>query len=494
MKNTLTLLLVTAGLLTTAFAQAQPGNSRAELARRQLPFISRMVQSSSHDAAKGAGMAERLIKEVDYNDYSNGYEITDSARFFYSGTRHSVYNSGYISLYNLDDAPSTDFRYLQPSPNNYDSTFRSQVSFDSMLHYSLDNGSGLVKLAHTEARIYNLDGSINTATVHTFQPTGASAGGNRQVVVYTAAGRMSRVFAFRENGAAYDTVSIRILAYDANGHAILDSSSDKNGAAFVPVTRSFYTYNAAGAVLTNTQQLYVTASSTFVTTNRYTYTYYPSGQLRTTVTERAQTIGAPVLLAQKDSFAYTLGVQSFTYNSSESYDATGQPLNHTVLAAVHFTAAGLPDSMIFRGDFSGTYTDIFSYKLVYNAARNPTALIAYDLQNPPPVPIFGYDYYYELYDNGVGVGPLSAAAAGISLSPNPAAGSITLHYPGAKAGVPICIRISGMNGQLAYVETLIPQAANTNIALDDALAPGLYSISVLGEADAVLYRGTFLKQ
>src|SRR4051812_37991911 len=140
MKKYLPLVLAGICFVANSTAQVTPALTRAVLARKQIAAF--CIGITSPDAAKGTAMVNRLSKQVDFNDYGTGNAITDSTRFLYSGTRHSNYDfstGGYISIYNFDQGPSTDFLYVQPNSSNADSFLLSHVSFDSLLHYSIDS-------------------------------------------------------------------------------------------------------------------------------------------------------------------------------------------------------------------------------------------------------------------------------------------------------------------------------------------------------------------
>jgi hypothetical protein len=87
-----------------------------------------------------------------------------------------------------------------------------------------------------------------------------------------------------------------------------------------------------------------------------------------------------------------------------------------------------------------------------------------------------------------------SSGSSISVSPNPVSSTLTLRYPNTIPKERLNVVISNTAGQLVHAESFIPQGSKTDMVLGDQLAPGVYSIAVYGGGNAVLYKGTFLKQ
>jgi hypothetical protein len=128
---------------------------------------------------------------------------------------------------------------------------------------------------------------------------------------------------------------------------------------------------------------------------------------------------------------------------------------------------------------------------VYNGFGNPVTTTGYYVRNGTPKVGAKTFYYYEVYTpTQVIQAPIGSTP--ITLSPNPTTGTITLHHPAGKGRLQVAI--TNTLGQVIHSETMNPHSRSTDITLSGHTAPGIYSIIVRSDTDAIIYKGTFLKQ
>jgi hypothetical protein len=422
---------------------------------------------------------------------ATGLILSDSANYIYSGDHRSQFDFNsfeYVELQALETGTSTDFLSIEPKPNNVDSASLPRVAFDTLNRYTLDFTGGLT-LRNTELAVYNADTSVGELTNLRFAAgSGSIDTAFRQTMTYNSAGQLSQVFSMQLNGSNWDTAVIRTILYNSGGNVALDSLwivSSIPGA--MPSTQqTYYTYNGAGQYTSRFRIFFNSTSGSIDTSDRMNVAYYPGGQLHTNTYEF--NYGNGLQLELKDSFGYTAGVPGFTSLHETAYDLDSSVLFRLAMTTSSTNAQNLKDSMTVNFDSA----DVVSIKVLYNANGNPVSAGLYDLTMGSPALMEFRRWHYPAASTGIIPG--KALAGGIRIYPNPTTGTVTLDYPGAKAGTALSVRVTNMSGQLVHARALILQGSRQQMQLGSELAPGEYFITIRDVEGHVLCNHAIVKQ
>ncbi len=402
---------------------------------------------------KGAATAP-LLAEADYS-YSpaTGLQRYDSLRFIYSGGRGSQFDFDNL-IYPYGN--NADFPYAY--------TASGYVQYDTARSYATPSAPAVLAL-----RAYNTGGKV----LRSITPQEAT------FFTYNAQGRVSKTLtlSFDNTTMSYDTSYRDFYTYNASGALLRDSSED-----YDPTSMSWmeglvtaYTNNASG------MPVQVDYSYFGFPYYRILVTYNGAGKYTRSISMEFN--GTGYTMAGKDSVGYTGAMRIFY--SSYYYDTSG--VQHLqILERRRLNAASLPDSVWhaeLNSSSGGIDTSII--KLGYNAQDAPVYRRDYAGKNP--VVQSEQRWYYTLPTGGtggVGVAGTATPARGITVYPNPAAG--TLYLSGIGAGS-YCI-INGA-GQIVQTGTV---SAVPAVPLQ-ALPPGQYMLRLQGE-DGAVRAASFMKQ
>ena len=436
---------------------------------------------------------ERVLAEVHYVQQIGSDKVLpyDSIRYSYSGSRHSGFNPNrqfYVSEYPYnyygESGMYPDFYNLDPT-HDYDSSFQEGADFDTALIYKPDI-NGALKLYHICIRAYNADGT--TRRVERFVPKLSDAYGRdsniRQDISYSS-GRISKVYSQVSRTGNWDTIGLRNVSYNFIGQVQMDSSANKNhDGIFIPIRSNSYYYNAAGQYQSQLQIMNM--NGTKDTSGRVINKYYPNGDLLSATSESwkaPQGFGNQVV----DSYTYTADIPFYTghYTSRTGGIQRSSEIDHV-------NAKNQIDSVTIYYVDDGQSLFLTSLRYTYNDAGNPTLLEGFYVDSNTGAGIGTHTFtrwYYQQYKDSV-----ATRYPFITIAPNPTTGTLVFHYPDYKAGEPVSVVIFNMLGQCVHSESFIPKGANTNITLGDAAATGIYGIRLYTNGNAMLYKGTFLKQ
>jgi hypothetical protein len=497
MKKIYALALLLSCSSTILYAQTVNRQTLLKLLRRSA--LSAAPAPEQVPVRKGTAAIERLSAQADYYD-DNGsgtLSLEDSARFIYSGSRRSKFDHddfNYINLYNLDYRNSTDFLYVEPIPNNRDSSDLPRVAFDTLYRYKIDTVSGDIFRSHVEVATFNPDTSFSTLTSRALSPAGVVLEGFRQAMVYNSSGRLSRVYAMELNGANYDTVAVRAIFYNGTGQVTKDSIAFISGSSS-STDETYYTYNSAGQYTTKFNVYFNGFSGTIDTVSRIINTYYPNGKLATQ--SYAYNNGNSLQLSYKDSLVYTPGVPGFTAFYEKSYDSTGAVDNEYSVVTSRINAQGLKDSLTASVKFLGFDIVVAAVRLTYNANGNPLTFTVTDRGSTTPKISNFTRWYYEQYPSGgggTGVGTAPEAATVVRVYPNPTRGDIIISGAAINTPTAANVRIMNMAGQTLRAESVVLSGNPVQLSLGRDLPAGQYLVSVQDAAGRSLYAGTIVKE
>jgi hypothetical protein len=446
---------------------------------------------------------ERVVAEVDYVGNGMGtFTRRDSLRYNYSNFRSSMFNYNstengvifkfginYID-YSLAIGMSYDFQRMELKPNTIDSASVPHVYFDSLRTYAADSAHSL-KLISTQAATYNTDGSFHSLIAGIVDTSGAISPVEREVLVYDL-GRIIKAYDLMYYGGKWDTVRIRSAAYNSAGNLTLDSTASSSGPGlFKMLSRNIYTYDAAGNYLTKTEvDTDILGMDTAYTVN----TYYPNGQLATRAFSASDVMYPGLRLVRKDSFTYIRGLPGYVNRYQDNYDVSGNYSYSIQWILNKLTPDHHRDSVtasLYDRNTPGAITPQQSYKFSYNSNGNPILLKTYVFDPVTGPYLNGFTRWY--YEPVLSV-PDVYSNSHISLSPNPTSSTLTLDYSTAIPKERLNVVIANAAGQLVHSESFIPVGGKTDILLGTEAAPGLYTITIYCAGNAVLYKGTFLKQ
>jgi len=436
---------------------------------------------------------ERLFSVAEYVRDGQPMHLSDSIRFFYSVARPSFYdhnNFRFLNVTTPDDHTSRTYVFCASKLHNIDSADVAHLGYDSFVHFQhpVVIPAPVLK-KNTQSRTFNADGSINTVNTYSYAEDG-SLTDSRRTVFQFAGGLMRKVTYMFPFGGSFADGYIRSLNYNASGHTTLDSLSvlpPSGGNGQVGYT---YTYDAAGNYLSRTYFSRATGSA--VDVQRSVNTYFSDGKLRTSAFEGAPNPGDPLVRSYLDSFVYLPGMSGYKDVYRTYFDInTGLPFSNMSIITNRINAAGQKDSVTETAVYSGIPSVRSSYKIDYNSVGNPVQVTRTDHNTTPPAVDRISRYYYEAYNTGTQ--NRSTLIDAIHIVPNPASGSIILHYPESLSGQSLSITITDATGRVMQSGIILMQGSAQEIRLREDAIPGIYYLNVVNGSGSRLGVKQFIK-
>jgi hypothetical protein len=418
--------------------------------------------------------------------------------YHYSGTRGSRYD-----INDLEYVP-TGYYYATSgfaggnipeaiATNNIDSSYFFNIDFDTAREWLWYNSTPSYYLDHVETFTHAAGGQRIDDTYEGYDHSGSRNQYYHAIQTSNSGLLTSIIKLYNNRSGGWDTVYVRHLIYDASGRLLIDSVSDNAMGNWS--FRRHYSYGGGAGYLLMTEEVGPNSSQGIATINRTSKTYYPDGRVKKSILETITSVTRRLFPSVIDSFGYNAGVQGHTYHSTTGLDTDGSFSYRRIWLASRVNGSGQKDSITsYYGVFGSAVNPPLEYtfSVQYNSAGYPLKRNFYD-----PYKVGGTLVGYEVYDYEPAIGVQVGAAPGksaISLSPNPTTGALTINFGSIVPKERIVISIFNAAGQLVHSESFVPQSNSSTIFLCNTAAPGIYSISVCGTHNAVLYRGTFIKQ
>ncbi len=461
-RSTLLCALLLGGSAATA-QRASPDAALPEALRPYLRYTAAARQGSvlaaTPTTAKTTATRERLIGYSVFDDLG---DLSDSARFVYSGTRGSAHG--------VNDLSSYLFAY---DPYNEHLPKTGGVSLlgpSGPLNILCDTGvlvDGDYLPYQTMAMQYGAANRLQRYRAYYFSG-GMPDGVDEYRYTYNSAGQTTRLendYAAAGTPLPYSVIYSR---YGTTGAILVDSLVSPTGAE--PTSKIEYTYNAAG-LLTNFT-IFSEASGTFQPGLSTDYTHDAAGRFQTSVIS-VDFGGTGTLMAiLKDTIGYT-GTYPFpSFVQFSQFDGT------SFSPAAGFTyrvnSAGLRDSLTITNYSTGSPVVSETIRYRYTAAGNLQSSESYDSTGAAAGTS---TFYYQTYDDAVGVEERAAARMAFTTYPNPVASTLNLSWDPAAAGARVQICLADAAGRTLLLQTASGTAGKA--ALDvSRYAPGLYTVTL----------------
>jgi|GEM_PF-2542468 len=395
MKNYLLILYF---MLVSTLSDAQPtyqnsifGNLPAS-AKLWRSHVQQFKASTPPALNKTTAIKQRLIAGSSYA-YDQGYHITDTISLKYSGTRGILndYSDPFLYLYSSDPA-----------------AFRSYVAFDTSVELSNESMVG--------------------------QPLLIS---NRVFCTYDANDRLlQKTTQSHSNNTYSDSLKIE-RTYNAQNKLTTENSFTFNKISNQWDLTSAYrlTYNAQGQV--NTDTLLIDLGAGLIPMGLTLFNYYPTGELQT-LTYKVIGLTNTWEHLMKDSLGYSNSAMVF----ERIFTWNGMNWENFVEDTRHLNANNLPDSVFIRGwDASSNAWQLSEvYVYTHNSNGNPDGVDLYDNTNSLWLK---FHYYYELYNDDLGVGHETKQS--FTVFPNPV--TSILQVNSADTG-PVSVQLLSLTGQV----------------------------------------------
>lgn len=479
-------------LAISNFALAQTRLDSAYKMLNQLKILNagdvRPKTTSLHSRVKG------------YSHWYNGI-LTDTAHYYYSGSRGSNFPSCVSSFY-LHNPQS------RPDPN---SDYEDIIKADSFFHKQYSPTTGAWMGTNRIESQFDLQNKLTLSkTSDTFLGSPLS---QRSCAGFYSAGRLIRVDDYSAAGLAGSIFKF----YDGAGNLVKDSSY--NWGASNPGRLDVYTYDAANRLLMDSAYSPYTGASISKTN------YYYSAQLDSTVDyinlgtgslvlfsrieykynvygnctkiESTGEIGTTSASIYTDSFAYSGSNPNNVFYSSWSVDLASSSIFMHGSASYHLNSDGNWDT-IYSNSWNSAiaafepggkeYFHYNTYCLVdtvwtksFDAATGAYANKA----NSRSI------FYYDVFEDGIADDHVQGA--GISVYPNPAQGILHMKWTNEPANKQVNVSVTNLLGQEVFAEKGY-WSANGNHIQTSSLSPGIYILSIRDETGGVIHKERIVKQ
>ena len=436
------------------------------------------AQSQSHLGAKTTTPSERL-KSSDYDWQYFTFNVDDSIRYEYSGSRASTFDLNAMSF----SFPTTPYDYDEPMANiSYYIPRTMNVLCDTAYAWAKNRSTGHYSPSRSTYAGYDANNNLlsyyNIYADTTYNPDLSYA--NK----FDASNKITANIWFGRSGAAWDTSAARYFTYNTAGQLIQDSMFSYASGVWYPQKKYKYSYDGSGKpILINAFDWDTTALKWFNSSN-YAISYYGTGNLQSVFV--TQDTGTGMFPAYKDSLGYASGYNYFNYYLAYSFTDTGRTVN--AIMHKYIGSSGLPDSvntseLIYFYTSGGivAQTLYFNDYYYYNTYGDPVAWVQYLNMGS------GYKYNAQenfFYETLTGVADVPNKTD-ISIYPNPANNVVNLKLSNTAIDKNITINIINTLGQIVKTQTATAQST-MQVSVSD-LAPGTY-LMYIKETNGSLWR------
>lgn len=478
MKKLLTLSLLLAGacsgMAQTTASHLLPPNTDPRI-RAFYEWANEFIRTSEKGAAaRTTGIRERVIAESKYIR-NNGWTFEDSTRYFYTGTKGSVYNFNTLShnfKYHIMDGLPFDF---------IGNAYTPEVEMDSIHHHETVGSTvpdDKVKV------VYDADGDILDYKMLMYD-NGTQDNGDHFINTYNAQGYLRESLLLMYNGTQWDSANRKVFTYNSQGLPVSDTTFIYDS-GWRPGQRERITYNAANKVVKVETDEWSVTNAAWEDGLTCNVSYYGNGKVKDMTL--GIDVGGVLISVYKDSLSYASGTDFFNFRQI-SMQMTGMALEPVMRYSRHLNAQSLPDTAILESNNNGSWILQEKDLLFYNTSKNPILKI---VRNSGDTAIQQVHYYYEQYND-----PTSATtivhAADVLVYPNPATSELSIAWSDAEQNKSVSVVICNLAGQKVYSEQFQWKGKVQRISTT-GLAPGTYLLSLTDAQGRRLHAQSILKQ
>lgn len=471
------ILLLFVMALCVAQSFAQQYKVQSPLLDKQQQVVRALLQHSLRAAAaKTTGLKERVIAYSGYVQLGPSQVLIDSTRYTYTGSRGSSFNYQYFDYVTSDPYMSGP---LFSVPLYTTEITQPEVYFDTAVNYQVIT-SDSINVNNIE--ICNYDNTNNLVTYYTVQ----SNVPYKNVVSFAGPNQplISTVMLGGSLSGPWDTSYF--IQYHYNATKLISDSITQyiNTTTTLAVKKDVYVYDTAGNI--TEIHTYFYHNGIPYESAQYQNTYTASNQLQTVNISLASTPSSSLAPYISDTFAYTPGVDFFTYYRITDLFTGDSIYNFNY----HIGANNLPDTL-YTGyaDTSVGWQTIMQVP-TYDSYNNPVKvdLYPYIMGFPTAQPSNVVNYYYEEY-NDVSVPPLTTNS-NIKVYPNPTTGNLTIDVPFDKQFNTYKVHLLNATGQVVLQQN---GAAGKSQLSTAHLLPGIYWLRLTGTGGGI-YHQTIVKE